>query len=197
MCAMYQADPKESDLKATERILRYIKGSKNLGLFYPKSKTFELMAYTDADYGRCKIDRKSTSGICYFLGKSLVTWPSKKQNTIALSSTEVEYVAASLCCTQVFWIKHQLEDCSIHLERILIKCDNTSTIALSKNLVFHARTKHIKIKHHLLRDHVKKEDISLEFVDTNNQVADIFTKPLDRKKFEHFRSCLSLLEIKA
>ena len=116
LCARYQADPKESHLKATKRILRYIKGSENLGLFYPKSKEFKLMAYTDDDYGGCKIDRKSTSGICYFLGNSLVTWASKKQNIVALFSTEAEYVAVSLCCTQVLWIKHQLEDYGINLE---------------------------------------------------------------------------------
>lgn len=151
MCARYQSNPKESHLKAIKRILRYVKGSKNLGLFYPKSKEFNLTAYTDADYGGCKIDRKSTSGICHFLGNSLVSWGSKKKNTIALSSTKDKYVAASLCCTQVLWIKHQLEDYGIHLDRIPIKCDDTSIIALSKNPVFHTRTKHIGIKYHFLR----------------------------------------------
>ena len=195
MCARYQANPKESHLVASKRILRYIKGTSNLGLFYPKSENFDLIAYSDADYGGCKIDRKSTSGICHFLGRSLVSWGSKKQSTVDLSSTEAEYVAASSCCTQVLWIKHQLEDFGIMLSEVPIKCDNTSTIALSKNPVFHARTKHIDIKHHFLRDHVQKKEISLEFVNTEEQVADIFTKPLDSTRFDHFRSCLGLRNV--
>jgi len=85
-------------------------------------------------------------------------------------------------------MKYQVEDYGIRLQNIPIKCDNTSAIALTKVHVFHARTKHIEVKHHFIRDHVQKGDISLEFIDTNHQIADIFTKPLDKEKFEYFRS---------
>ena len=99
MCfyARFQSDPEESHLKAVKRIFRYLKGSSNLELFYPKSNEFYLKAYTDTVYDGCKIDRKSTSGSCQFLGNSLVLWSSRKQNTIALSSTETEYVATGSC----------------------------------------------------------------------------------------------------
>ena len=90
-------------------------------------------------------------------------------------------------------MKYQVEDYGIKLQKIPIKCDNTSAIALTKNPVFHARTKHIEVKHHFIRDHVKKGDINLELIDTNHQIADIFTKPLDREKFEYFRSELGLI----
>jgi len=97
-----------------------------------------------------------------------VSWSSRKQNSIALSSTNAEYVATRSCCAQILWMKHQLEDFGIKLQNILIKCDNTSVIALTKNPVFHARTKHIEVKHHFIRDHVQKEHIKLKFVNTNH-----------------------------
>jgi len=122
-----------------------------------------------------------------------VYWSSRKQNTVALSSTEAEYVATRSCCDQLLWMKYQLENYSIKLQNILIKCDNTSAIALTKNPVFHAQTKHIEVKHHFIRDHIQREDIKLEFVDTKHQVVDIFTKPLDKENFEYFRSELGMI----
>ena len=134
--------------------MRYLKGTTNLDLFYVKSNNFDLIAYTDADYDRCKIDRKSTSGSCQILGNCLVSWSSRKQNTVALSSTEAKYVVAGNCCAQILWMKYQVENDGIRLQNISIKCDNTSAIALTKHLMFHARTKHIEVKHHFIRDHV-------------------------------------------
>jgi len=122
-----------------------------------------------------------------------VSWSSRNQNTIALSSTEAEYMAVGSCCAQVLWMKHQLEDYSLRLYNIPIKCENTSAIALTKKLAFHTRTKHIEVKHHFIRDHVQKEDISLEFIDTNHQIDDIFTKTLPKEKFEYFRSELGMI----
>ena len=90
-------------------------------------------------------------------------------------------------------MKYQIEDYGIKLKNIPIKCDNTSAIALTKNPVFHARTKHIEVKHHFIRDHVQKGDINLEFINTNHQIAYIFTKPLDKEKFEYFRSKLGMM----
>jgi len=110
-----------------------------------------------------------------------VSWSSRKQNTVALSSTEAEYVATGSCCAQMLWMKYQLEDYGVRFQKILIKWDNTSAIALKRYLVFHARTKHTEVKHHFIRDHVQKRDICLEFIETNIQTADIFTKPLDKE----------------
>ena len=106
------------------------------------------MGYTDADYGGYRIDRKSTSGTCQFLGLNLVSWYSKKQNLVALSIAEAEYVAAGSCCAQILWIKQQLKDFGIKLSKTPILCDNTSAINLSKNPVQHSRSKHIEIRHH-------------------------------------------------
>ena len=110
MCARFQTNPKESHIIAARRIIRYLKGTSNLGLWYSKDSSINLIGYSDADYGGCKIDWKSTSGTYQFLGSNLISWHSKKQSSIALSTIEVEYVAVGSCCAQVLWIKQQLED---------------------------------------------------------------------------------------
>ena len=101
MCARFQASPRESHLKAIKRILRYLKHIQNVGLWYPKEAKFELVGYSDSDYAGCKIERKSTSGTCQLLGRSLVSWSSKKQNSVALSTAEAEYISTSSYCAQI------------------------------------------------------------------------------------------------
>ncbi|KAL4387151.1 hypothetical protein GQ457_09G019110 [Hibiscus cannabinus] len=108
LCAIFQDNPKESHLKVVKRIFRYLKDTPSLGLWYPRDSTFDLHAYSDADYGGCKIDKKSTYGTCQFLGNMHISWFSKKQNSVALSTTEVEYISVGSCCAQVLWMKQQL-----------------------------------------------------------------------------------------
>ena len=192
LCARYQSNPKESHIKAVKRIFRYLNNTINYGLFYPKSCTFDLLSYSDADFAGCKSDRKSTSGTCHFLGHSLVSWFSKKQNSVSLSTTEAEYIAASVACAQIIWMKQTLLDYGMNITNSPIMCDNTSAINLSKNPVHHSRTKHIDIRHHFLRDHALKGDISLNFISTDNQVADILTKPLKEDTFIKFRRDLGI-----
>ncbi|XP_019160754.1 PREDICTED: uncharacterized protein LOC109157309, partial [Ipomoea nil] len=145
ICARFQSKPKESHLIATKKIIRYLKGTINVGLWYPKEGDFTLTGYSDADFAGCKIDRKSTSGTCQFLGGRLVSWFSKKQNSIATSTAEAEYIAAGSCCAQILWMKQQLLDYGIKCENVSILCDNTSAIAITQNPVLHSRTKHIDI----------------------------------------------------
>nr|GFB20780.1 uncharacterized mitochondrial protein AtMg00810-like [Tanacetum cinerariifolium] len=110
MCARYQANPNEHHVLAIRRIFRYLKGTINLGLWYPKDSGFDLTAYSDADHAGCHLDRKSTSGSVQFLGDKLVSWSSKKHNCVSISTTESEYVAVSSCCAQVLWMRTQLTD---------------------------------------------------------------------------------------
>jgi len=124
-CARYQASPRESHLKATKRILRYLKGT----------------------HGGCKIDRMSTSGTCQLLGRSLVSWSSKKQNSVALSTVKAEYISADSCCAQLLWMKATLNDFGINSKNVSLLCDNESAIKMTQNLVQHSRTKHITIRH--------------------------------------------------
>ena len=110
-----------------------------------------MTAYSDSDFAGCRLSRRSTSKTYHFLGRNLISWSSWKQNSVAMSSTEAEYIAAGSCCTQSLWIKYQLEDYGFKLDKISIKCDNKSTICLSKNLVLYSRTKHIDKRYHFLK----------------------------------------------
>ena len=155
----------------------------------------DLVGYCDADYAGSLVDRKSTSGTCQFLGRSLVSWFSKKQSSIALSTTEAEYIAAGCCCAQILWMRQTLADYGLTFPPTTIWCDSSSAIDLSKNPVLHNRTKHIDVRHHFLRDHVDKKDISFEYVVTTRQLADIFTKPLDEKQFCFIRRELGIISL--
>ena len=179
-----------------KRIFRYLKGTNNLCLFYPKFSNFDVLGYIDADYAGFLVDRKSTSRMAQFVGPFLVTWGSRKQQSIALSTTEAKYIAASACCSHLLWIKQQVEDFGIKLPTMEIKCDNTSTINVSKNPVHHSRKKHIHVRHHFLRDNVELGLISMEHVRTEDQIADIFTKALDRHPYEHLRLLLGMITFK-
>ena len=177
-----------------KRILRYLAHTPTLGLWYPKGSEFDLVGFSGADYAGDKVDRKSTSGTCHFLGRSLVCWSSKKQNCVSLSTAESEYIAAGSCCAQLLWMKQTLKDYGIHLKQVSLYCDNESAIKIANNPVQHSKTKHIEIRHHFLRDHVVKEDIDIIHVNTEEQLADIFTKPLDEKRFCKLRCELNILE---
>ena len=125
----------------------------------------------------------------------LVSRSSRKQNFVALSTVEAEYIAAGSCCAPILWIKQQLSDFGVALHNIPIFCDNTNAINITKNLVQHSRTKHIEIMHHFIRDHALKGDICIEHVDTLNQLADIFTKPLNEDHFCKIRRELSMIDV--
>jgi hypothetical protein len=194
MCAIFQANPKECHLMAIKRIFRYLVHTPNLVFWYPKGSTFDLLGYSDSDYAGCKVDRKSTTRTCQFLGRSFVSWSSKKQNSVALSTAEAEYVAAGACCAQLLWMKQTLSNYGCKFSKIPLLCDNESAIKLANNLVQHSRIKHINIRHHFLRDHEAKGDIALHQVSTERQLADIFTKPLDEQRFCASRSELNILD---
>ncbi|WJX61599.1 hypothetical protein P8452_46671 [Trifolium repens] len=192
LCARFQSDPREPHLTAVKRIFRYLKGTTNLGLLYKKSLDSKLVGFCDADYAGDKIERKSTSGNCQFIGENLISWASKRQTTIALSTVEAEYISAAKCCTQLLWMKYQLEDYNITESSIPLYCDNTAAIHLSKNPILHSRAKHIEIKHHFIRDHVQKGTINIQFIDTDHQWADIFTKPLAIERFDFIKKNLNM-----
>ncbi|KAJ9544153.1 hypothetical protein OSB04_023860 [Centaurea solstitialis] len=156
VCARFQCDPHESHLSAVKRILRYLKGTPDFGLWYPKDYGFELIAYTDSEHAGCKHNGKSTS----------------------------EYVAAACCCSQVLWMKTQLADFGDTMHRIPIYCDSKSAIQITANPVQHSRTKHIDIRYHFIKDHVEKGNIELYFVESDLQLADLFTKPFDEKQMD-------------
>ncbi|XP_075080566.1 secreted RxLR effector protein 161-like [Nicotiana tabacum] len=194
LCARFQSNPKESHLKAAKRILRYLKGTQDLVLYYPSCDSFNLIGYANVEYAGYLVDRKNTSGMAHFVGSCLIFWGTRKQNSVALSTTKAEYVAAASCCAQLLWIKQQLEDFGVLTESVPLLFDNTSALNMSKNLVQHKRTKHIDVRHHFLRDNMEKGLICMKFCSTEDQIADIFTKALSRDHFERNRVKLGLLK---
>lgn len=193
LVSRFQSAPRESHLNAVTRIFKYIQGTLDFGLWYPKHADFTLQSYTDADWGGCKDDQRSTSGAAFFLGDRLVAWHSKKQECVTLSTAESEVIAATACCTQLLWMSYQLADLNIQVTKPMsIFCDNTSAIQISKNPVLHSRTKHIAIKLQFLREQVSSTEVQLIHVSSQAQVADIFTKALPKEQFEWLRDRLGV-----
>ncbi|GKE33547.1 hypothetical protein Tco_1452869 [Tanacetum coccineum] len=194
LCARFQEAPKTSYLEAIKRIFRYIKGTSHLGLWYTKGTGLETTVYADSDHAGDYVDRKRTSGVCTFMGCCLTSWFSKKQTALAILTTKVEYVFAGKACQQALWMKQALADYDIKLDDIPVLYDNIGAIDLSKNTVLYPRTKHIEIQHHFLCDNVQKGDITIEKVASEDNIADILTKPLKREPFNLLRLGLGHME---
>ncbi|WVZ97405.1 hypothetical protein U9M48_042945, partial [Paspalum notatum var. saurae] len=157
------------------------------GLWYSADSSLSLLGFSDSDHAGCRIDRKSTSGTCQFLGTSLVSWSSRKQSSVATSTCEAEYVAAASCCSQIVWMLATQRDYGLTYGKIPILCDSFSAISVAKNPVLHSRTKHIDVRYHFLRDNYEKGLIDIVKVASENQVADVLTKALDLETFARLR----------
>jgi len=171
-----------------------LKHTPDLALWYPRGCNFDLIGYADADYARFLVDRKSTSGMTHFLRPYLISCATKKQHSVAMSTAEAEYVAATSCCAQLLWIRQPLKDFSVDMGCIPIFCDNTSAINIVKIPCQHKRTKHIDIHHHFLRDNIEKGLTSMNFCATDKQITDIITKAMCREQFEKNRLELGIVK---
>ena len=187
-----QAAPKESHLTAFKRILHYINGTSDYGIWYSRDSNKCRARYSDADWVECIDDWKSAFGGCFYLGNNLVSWMSKKQNSVSLSTAEAEYIATASCCAQLLWMKKLLHDYGITQDTTCMFCDTMSAINFSKNPVQHLKSKHIEIRYHFIRDLVEEMTVYLEFINTDNQKANIFTKPLDGPRFESLRKTIGV-----
>ncbi|GJY22304.1 hypothetical protein Tco_0394870 [Tanacetum coccineum] len=183
LCARYQAKPTIKHLQAVKRIFRYLKGTINMGLWYSKDTGMSLTAYADADHVGCQDTRHSTSGSSQFLSDKLVSWSSKKQKCTAISSTEAEYIALSGCCAQILWMRSQLTNYVFQFNKIPLYYDNKSATALCCNNVQHSQGKHIDVRYHFIKEQMENGIVELYFVRTKYKLADIFTKPLPRDRF--------------
>ena len=190
----FMETPTSTHMKIAKRILRYLKGTIDFGLFYSSSNDFKLVGFCDSDFAGDIDDRKSTTDFVFFMGNCTITWSFKKQSIVTLSTCESEYTAATSCTCHAIWLRRLLKE--LHLpqdEATKICIDNKSAQALAKNLVFHDRSKHIDTRYHFIRDCISKKEVKLEYVKTQDQIADIFTKPL---KFEVFRRLRDSLGVK-
>ena len=190
---LHMHDPREPHLAALKRILRYVRGTLHLGLLLRPSTSTDLVVYTDADWAGCPDTRKSTSGYAVFLGDNLVSWSSKRQNTVSRSSAEAEYRAVANGVAEATWLRQLLLELHAPLRRAtLVYCDNISVVYMTSNPVQHQRTKHIEIDLHFVRERVAIGDLRVLHVPTSSQYADIFTKGLPTSVFTEFRSSLNV-----
>lgn len=192
----FMSDPREEHMQLAKRILRYVKETYSFGLLYERSVVKGLQVYTDSDYARDTEDRRSTSGYACILSNAAISWSSRKQDIVTLSSTEAEYVAATTCACHSVWLKGLMEEIlSESIGVVDILCDNSSTIKLSKNPVMHRRTKHIEVRFHYLRDLVNEGKVQLVFCSTDDQVADVMTKPVKLEVFERMRKLMGVRDL--
>jgi hypothetical protein len=151
----FMVEPRRVHWVAAKHVLRYLCGTVDYGLDYQRGDGVHLVGYTDSDWAGCVSDRKNTSGCCFGLGSAVVSWFSRKQKSVDLSSEEVEYMAASQASCEALWLRKMLVGLfGVQLRPTVIYCDNQSCIKLSENPVFHDRSKHIEIRYHFIRDYV-------------------------------------------
>jgi hypothetical protein len=188
------AKPLESHWVVAKKVLRYLKGTVNFGIMTDNCDV-ELAGYSDSDWARNPDDKKSTSGYAFNIGTRVVSWSSKKQPIVSLSSTKDEYKALCNATCEFVWLRRILEDIgNKKMKPTVLKCDNQSSIKLAHNPIYHARTKHIEIQHHFVREKIQEKEIDLTYCNTTENVANIFTKPLGKMSFEECRKQLGVVE---
>ncbi|KAG7884784.1 hypothetical protein KL936_005436 [Ogataea polymorpha] len=184
----YLKEPKKSHMAKAKHVLKYLKGTSTYGITYSKDPQLFLRGYCDADWGG-NVDRSSTTGYVFVLANAPITWRSKKQATVALSSTEAEYMALGDAVKELLWLKQLLYQLKVRCLKLpTIYCDNTSALALSDHPAYHPRTKHIDIRYHFIRSHIQDKALVTSHVPSSFNIADSLTKALNREKFESLRT---------
>ncbi|KAJ1686058.1 hypothetical protein LUZ63_017448 [Rhynchospora breviuscula] len=192
--SQYMHNPTVPQWMAVKRILRYLCGSLNLKLHLNSSSSLNIDAYCDADWAGCPDDRRSTTGFSIFLGGNLVSWSAKKQTTVSRSSTEAEYRSLALTCAEILWLQYLLHELRVFpVDPPTLWCDNIGATFLASNPIFHARTKHIEIDYHFVRERIARKQLRVQFLCSKDQIADILTKPLASQRFSNLRHKLSVL----
>lgn len=190
--------PASDHYGAVKHLLRYVAGTLDHGCAYEHGEgALWLTGYSDSDHAGDTDDRKSMTGVIFFLGKSPVSWQTQKQRVVALSSCEAEYMAATAVACQGIWLGRLLgEMLNKEAARPKLFIDNKSAISLAKNPVFHDRSKHIEIRYHFIRECVEQGRVDIDYVRTSDQLADTLTKALGRLAFQELRRRIGMVEIK-
>ncbi|XP_019085897.1 PREDICTED: uncharacterized protein LOC109126631 [Camelina sativa] len=192
----FTSAPKPSHLQAAYRVLHYLKGSIGMGLFYSATADLTLTAFTDADWGSCKDSRRSTTGYCMFLGTSLISRKSKKQDTLSMSSAESEYRAMGFPVKEIRWLVNLLGELHApQTKAVAFFCDSIAAIHIANNVVFHERTKHLQIDCHKVRECVTNGLVKTLHVTTDKQLADVFTKAVQAGQFHALIGKMGLISI--
>jgi hypothetical protein len=188
--------PTEVHWSAVKRILRYVRSNTKIGLKLSKCKSLLVSGFSDADWAGSPDDRRSTGGFAIVLGSNLVSWSARKQATISRSSTEAEYKVVANSTAEIMWIQILLKEIGIQTPKAgKLWCDNLGAKYLSSNPVFHARTEHIEVDYHFVRERVMRNLLQIDFVPTGDQIADGFTKPITVRQLENFKYNLNLRQV--
>ena len=186
-------NPYPLDWQRVKHLLRYLKGTISDSLFYSSQSNLSLELFTDADWASSPLDRRSTGAYLVFLGRNLISWSSRKQQIVARSSTEAEYKAVVDATAELIWIKSLLRELQFQLSSTpVLWCDNVGATYLASNPVFNARTKHVEIDYHFVREQVNSQEIRIGYLSTKDQAADILTKPLSKNRFLQLKSKLTV-----
>jgi len=194
--SQFMQTSRKPHLDVVRHILKYIKHTLQCRIFYEAKNQLQIHGYTDANWAGNVSDRRLTSGFMFSFGSGAVSWNSKKQPTIALSSTEAEYKGVAIIACEIVWLQKLFSDLGQSVDApVVIYCDNISSILLINNPVYHARTKHIEVHYHFIKEKILAKEIDLIHVSTENQIANIFTKALGTDKLRKFRKMLSVLKV--
>jgi hypothetical protein len=194
--SQFLSSPTQTHYDTACRVVRYLKGSPGRGLLFRRDAQLQLLGFTDADWAGCLDSRRSTSGYCFFLGSSLISWRAKKQHTVSRSSSKAEYRALSFASCELQWLVYLLKDLQVKcVKPPILYCDNQSALHIVANPVFHERTKHLEIDCHFVREKLQQGVFKLLPIHTKSQLADFFTKALPPKAFPSFISKLHMLDI--
>ncbi|XP_019053485.1 PREDICTED: uncharacterized protein LOC109114773 [Nelumbo nucifera] len=193
--SQFMHSPRHLHLVAVRRIIKYLRGTPCHGLFFPAGSSLCLSAFSDADWAGCANTHRSVTGWCMFLGDSLISWKSKKQDRVSKSFIESEYRAMSAACSEITWLRGLLTEIGFPQSNPTpLHADNISDTQIATNLVYHERTKHIEVDYHYIRDVVNTRVIYLPHVSTDLQIADVFTKSLTRQRHQFLIGKLMLLD---
>ncbi|RVX10513.1 Retrovirus-related Pol polyprotein from transposon RE1 [Vitis vinifera] len=196
--SQFLQSPCDSHWDAVIRILRYIKSTPGQGVLYENRGHTQVVGYTDADWAGSPTDRRSTSGYCVFIGGNLISWKSKKQDVVARSSAEAEYRAMALATCELIWLRHLLQELRFGKdEQMKLICDNQAALHIASNPVFHERTKHIEVDCHFIREKIASGCVATSFVNSNDQLADIFTKSLRGPRIKYICNKLGAYDVYA
>ncbi|CAK9811714.1 Retrovirus-related Pol polyprotein from transposon TNT 1-94 [Anthophora quadrimaculata] len=181
--------------QAVKRIIRYLIGTRDLGIIFGNSGSTEICRFTDADYAGCLETRRSRSGFVFLLNGGPICWSSQRQPIVSLSTAEAEYIALTHGTKEAIWLRQMLKELGISCDSIPIFVDNQSAIKIANNSEYHKRSKHIDVRFHFIRDVLNRKEIEINYVQSKQQLADIFTKPLAKQKFCFLREKLNIVNV--
>ncbi|XP_068318271.1 secreted RxLR effector protein 161-like [Pyrus communis] len=193
LLSRFMHNPTRIHMGTAKRVLRYISGTLDYGIKYEKGEEAILVGFCDSDWGGSEDDMRSTSGYAFAFGSGIFSWASVKQQSVALSTAEAEYVSAAMATSQAIWLRFVLKDFGeMQVDVTPLMCDNTLAIAMTKNPIFHQKTKHIKRKFHFIREALQENTIELIYCKSQDQMADIFTKALPKERFVYLREMFGI-----